>query len=198
VIAFLRGRLLRHDDREIVVDAGGVGYVLEVDARTDAALPPAGAEVELYVYTLVREDALELFGFATWEERELFLTLLKVQGIGPRLGQAILATFSLDELETITSTGDAKTLARVPGIGPRTAERLIVEMKRPLARLRGGRPRPGPVAVPGSALADAAEALSGLGFRRVEIDAVIAALRTDRFAGDATEAVREALRRLSR
>ena len=150
MIGFLRGTLLHHSERELIVDTGSVGYVVSVDARTEATLPAVGEALELFIYTLVREDALELYGFGTFEERELFLTLLKVSGIGTRLAQSILTTYTLPDLEGIVATADAKTLSKVPGIGPRTAERLIIELKGPLARLGKAAPRTGPVAAPGS------------------------------------------------
>ena len=198
MIGYLRGVLIHHADRELIIDAGGVGYVVSVDARQEEALPPVGEALELYIHTLVREDALELYGFAAFEERELFLTLLKVSGIGPRIAQSILATYTLDDLEGIAATGDAKTLARVPGIGPRTAERLIVELKGPLSRMGRSKPRLGPAAAPGSPMGDAVEALGSLGFRRAEIGAVLAELRGERFEGDVSRVIKEALRRLSR
>jgi Holliday junction DNA helicase RuvA len=198
MIGYLRGVLLHHADRELVVETGGVGYVVSVDARFEEALPPVGEGVELFVYTLVREDALELYGFPSFAERELFLTLLKVSGIGTRLAQSILTTYTLEDLEGIVATADAKTLAKVPGIGPRTAERLIVELKGPLARLGKSKPRLGSVATPGSALGDAAEALATLGFRKVEVENVLAQLRSEKFAGDVSKVIKEALRRLSR
>ena len=198
MIGYLRGTLLRHADRELVVDTGGVGYVVSVDARTDGGLPPVGDPVELYIYTLVREDVLELYGFPSYEERDLFLTLLKVSGIGTRIAQSILTTYTLEDLEGIASTADAKTLAKVPGIGPRTAERLIVELKGPLSRLGKSKPRLGPVAAPGSPLSDAAEALASLGFRKAEVEDVLAQMRKERVDGDVSTLVKEALRRMSR
>lgn len=198
MIGYLRGTLLHHADRELIVDTGGVGYVVSVDARVEETLPAVGEPLELFVYTLVREDALELYGFPTFEERELFLTLLKVSGIGTRLAQSILTTYTLEDLEGIVATADAKTLSKVPGIGPRTAERLIVELKGPLARLGKSKPRLGPVGKPGSALGDAAEALGSLGFRKVEVEDVLAQLRAEKFAGDVSKVIKEALRRLSR
>jgi holliday junction DNA helicase RuvA len=198
MIGYLRGTLLHNADRELIVETGGVGYVVSVDARLEEALPAVGDPITLFIYTLVREDALELYGFATFAERELFTTLLKVSGIGTRLAQSILTTYTLEDLEGIVATADAKTLAKVPGIGPRTAERLIVELKGPLARLGKSRPRLGSVAAPGSALSDAAEALGSLGFRKVEVEDVLAQLRTEKFAGDVSKLIKEALRRLSR
>jgi len=198
MIGFLRGILLHQADRELIVDTGGVGYVVSVDARQEATLPSVGEQVELFIYTLVREDALELYGFGTFEERELFLTLLKVSGIGTRLAQSILTTYTLEDLEGIVATADVKTLSKVPGIGPRTAERLIVELKGPLSRFGKARPRLGPVAAPGSPLGDAAEALGSLGFRKAEVETILGQLRSERFEGDVSKVIKEALRRLSR
>ena len=198
MIGYLRGTLIHHADRELIVDTGGVGYVVSVDARQEGALPAVGESVELFIYTLVREDTLELYGFSAFEERELFLTLLKVSGIGTRIAQSILATYTLEDLEGIVATADVKTMSKVPGIGPRTAERLIVELKGPLSRLGKARPRLGPVAAPGSPLGDAADALESLGFRKAEIEIVLAQLRSERFEGDVSKVIREALRRLSR
>ena len=198
MIGYLRGTMLRHADRELVIDAGGVGYVVSVDARLDEALPAAGEPLDLYIYTLVREDTLALYGFATWEERELFLVLIKVSGIGPRIAQSILAAYTVDDLEAIVAIADVKTLSKVPGIGPKTAERLIMELKAPLSRLGKVKSRLGPVAAPGSAMGDAADALGSLGFRRAEIEEVLGGLRSERFEGNLSLVIKEALRRLSR
>ncbi len=198
MIGYLSGTLLRHANRELIIDTGGVGYVISVDARLDDTLPAPGEPLELYIYTLVREDALALYGFASWEERELFLVLTKVSGIGPRIAQSILATYTNDDLEGIVALADVKTLSKVPGIGPKTAERLIMELKAPLSRLGKVKSRLGPVAAPGSAMGDAADALGSLGFRRAEIEEVLAGLRSERFEGNLSLVIKEALRRLSR
>jgi Holliday junction DNA helicase RuvA len=113
----------------VVLDCHGVGYQLAVSAQTLRAVPAIGAEMSLHTHLLVRDDALQLFGFATEEERELFLMLLGVQSVGPKMALALLSGGPPRELLGALAAGDTPRLQAVPGIGKRTAERIIVELR---------------------------------------------------------------------
>jgi holliday junction DNA helicase RuvA len=130
MIALVAGEVyVRRPDHVVIETASGVGYRLAVSAETLRQVPAAGESVSLLTHLVVREDALSLFGFATEEERDLFLLLIGVQGVGPKMAQAVLSGGSPRELISSVAAGDVKRLTAVPGIGKRTAERIIVELR---------------------------------------------------------------------
>jgi Holliday junction DNA helicase RuvA len=130
MIALVAGEVfVRRSDHVVVETASGVGYRLAVSAETLRQVPAAGESVSLLTHLVVREDALALFGFATEEERDLFLLLIGVQSVGPKMAQAVLSGGSPRELIAALAAGDVKRLTAVPGIGKRTAERIIVELR---------------------------------------------------------------------
>lgn len=129
MIALVRGQVAVRRPGEVVVDCGGVGYRLAVSAQTLAHVAAVGELVTLHSHLVVRDDALALYGFATEEERELFLLLLGVQAVGPKVALAVLSGASLRELIGALAAGDAARFQAVPGIGKRTAERIIVELR---------------------------------------------------------------------
>ena len=136
MIAQLRGRLTVKEPHRIVVDVNGVGYLVFVPFSTFYRLPEVGAEVILHTHTHVREDALQLFGFHTVEERGAFELLQGVSGIGPRLATNILSGISVDELVPALSEGNVTRLRAVPGVGKKLAERLALELRDKIATLR--------------------------------------------------------------
>jgi Holliday junction DNA helicase RuvA len=130
MIALVAGEVfVRRPDHVVVETASGVGYRLAVSAETLRQVPAAGESVSLLTHLVVREDALALFGFATEEERDLFLLLIGVQSVGPKMAQAVLSGGSPRELIAALAAGDVKRLTAVPGIGKRTAERIIAELR---------------------------------------------------------------------
>jgi Holliday junction DNA helicase RuvA len=130
MIALVAGEVfVRRPDHVVVETASGVGYRLAVSAETLRQVPAAGESVSLLTHLVVREDALALYGFATEEERDLFLLLIGVQSVGPKMAQAVLSGGSPRELIAALAAGDVKRLTAVPGIGKRTAERIIVELR---------------------------------------------------------------------
>ena len=129
MIALVRGAVAVRRPEHVVVDCGGVGYRLAVSAQTLARVPAVGQPVTLHSHLVVRDDALALYGFATEEERELFLLLLGVQAVGPKVALAVLSGGSPRELIGALATGDAARFQAVPGIGKRTAERIVVELR---------------------------------------------------------------------
>ncbi len=132
MIAQLRGTLLEKHPNQVVVETGGVGYDVTIPISTYSALPEAGQEVRLRIYTHVREDALALFGFATAEEKLLFEKLIGVSGIGPKLAITVLSGLAAADLIAAIRAGDAARLVRIPGVGRKTAERIILELKEKL------------------------------------------------------------------
>jgi len=189
VIGSLRGRITSKTPPQVTVEVAGVGYEVEAPMSTFLHLPAVGEEVKLLTHFVVREDAQLLYGFATEGERHLFRSLLKVSGIGPKIGLALLSGMSVEAFETAIRNEDVDSLIRVPGIGRKTAERMLVEMRDRLAPASGG--TAGAVALqPGAAPeAEAFAALVGLGYRPAE------ATRLLKAAGPGTHSTEELIRR---
>ena len=129
MIALVRGEVALRRADHVVVLTGGVGYRLAVSAETLRQVPAVGKQVTLHSQLVVRDDALALYGFATEEERDLFLALIGVQSVGPKVALAVLSGGTPRELVTALAAGDAARLQAVPGIGKRTSERIIVELR---------------------------------------------------------------------
>jgi Holliday junction DNA helicase RuvA len=196
MIAELRGRLSRKEPEEIVVDVQGVGYRLIVPLSTYLVLPDIGDETRLLVHTLVREDALELFGFASDGERRLFRLLLTVQKIGPRLAVAALSGLSPDVLVAAIESGDAARLATIPGIGRKTAERLVLELKDRVARVTVDAGQK--VFASDRLEEDARSALTNLGYRPQVVEQALAAVRADGVPRQLEDWIRKGLAALAR
>jgi Holliday junction DNA helicase RuvA len=182
MIALVSGRVVVRRPDHVVVDCGGVGYRLAVSAETLRHVPAAGQDVTLHTHLVVRDDALALYGFATEEERDLFLLLLGVQSVGPKMALAVLSGGPPRELLGAVASGDTARLQSVPGIGKRTAERIIVELREkvgatvaedPIVITRTDEPH-----------ALAREGLVGLGFSPQEVDSLL-----DGAPGDTPEAL---------
>jgi holliday junction DNA helicase RuvA len=133
MIASVRGPVLLRRPGEVVLEAGGVGYRLAVSAETLRAVPAAGREASLHSHVVMRDDAIQLYGFASEAERELFLMLIGVQGVGPKVALAVLSGGTPRELLNAIATGDSARFQAVPGIGKRTADRVIVELREKVA-----------------------------------------------------------------
>ena len=133
MIASVRGEVLVRRPDHVVVESGGVGYRLTVSAETLKAVPASGKEITLHSHLVVRDDSMQLFGFASEEERDLFLHLTSVSGVGPKVAIAILSGGTPRELLRAIAAGDAKHFQAVPGIGKRTSERVIVELREKVA-----------------------------------------------------------------
>jgi Holliday junction DNA helicase RuvA len=129
MIALISGAVAVRRADHVVIDCGGVGYRLAVSAQTLRHVPAVGSRASLHTHLVVRDDALALYGFATEEERELFLMLLSVQSVGPKVALAVLSGGPPRELLTLLAAGDTGRLQAVPGIGKRTAERIVVELR---------------------------------------------------------------------
>jgi len=129
VIAQLRGLLIEKSPTSVVLETGGVGFQVGIPLSSLNALGELGEEIQLYTYLHVREDTLQLYGFATKRERRLFLLLISVSGVGPKLAQSILSGITVDEFEHAVHGNQSAVLNRVPGVGKKTAERLILELQ---------------------------------------------------------------------
>ncbi len=196
MIGNLRGRLLRKSPPALIIDVNGVGYELEAPMSTFYRLPELGADVELHTHLVVREDAHLLYGFATEDERRLFRDLLRVTGIGPKIGLALLSGIDVDTFMRCVESDDVAALTRVPGIGRKTAERLLVEMRdriRALGQLPPGVPRSG---TPAGARSEAHAALVALGYRPVEVNRLLQAV--DGEGAGTEELIRRALQAAAR
>ena len=134
MIGRLRGTLLETQAPYLLIEAGGVGYEVEAPMSVFYRLPEAGSEITLYTHFVVREDAQLLYGFADARERELFRTLIKVNGVGPKLGLTLLSGIEAAQFIRCVHAGDSSTLVKLPGVGKKTAERLIVELKDKLSK----------------------------------------------------------------
>src|SRR5260370_2952730 len=135
MIAYLSGTLLSKQATSAIVDVGGVGYEVAIPLSTFYELGDAGSPLQLRIYTHVREDAIQLFGFKTARERELFLQLISVNGVGPKLGITLLSGMSADEMVASIRTNNLSRLVSIPGVGRKTAERLVVELRDKIAAL---------------------------------------------------------------
>lgn len=183
MIGQLKGIVDEIDDGRALIDVNGVGYVVHASARTLASLT-VGEAARLLIETQVREDAITLFGFAAASEQQLFRTLTTVQGVGAKVGLALLSTLAPQELVQAIALGDAKSLARADGVGPKLASRIANELKDKIAAHAGGSFTSMPSNVTsiaaGSAanslISDAVAALAGLGYRRADIVPVVTAL----------------------
>ena len=190
----LSGKLAHKSPAQIVVDVGGVGYELSVPLSTYEKLPAEGEAVRLLTHFHVRDDGMRLFGFLSHEERELFRMLLTVSGIGPMLAMAVLSGSSVEAVKSAVLTADPSRLKKIRGIGTKTAERMVLELRDPIARL-GVRVSGGEASAGEFASLDAVSALVSLGFSRTRADEAVAAARKTLGAQASVEAlVREALK----
>ncbi|MCY4276092.1 MAG: Holliday junction branch migration protein RuvA [Gammaproteobacteria bacterium] len=191
MIGYLHGRLVYKHPPNLLVDVNGVGYELEAPLSVIYDLPDEGENVSLFVHMFVREDAQLLFGFSELGQRELFRILLKINGVGPKVGLAILSTLSSGELLQCIRNRNHTMLTRVPGIGKKTAERMILEMQ---DRLKLFQIDDDPELIDDentSDYRDAVSALIALGFRANEAENAVAAVREN--SGTRDELIKNAL-----
>lgn len=127
--AYIKGELAEKNIDHIVVEAGGIGYLIYVPAQSIDYLPDEGDQIKVYTYLYIREDAMVLYGFLTKDDLEIFKMLITVSGIGPKGGLGILSTLSADDLRFAILSGDLKTISKAPGIGAKTAQRVIIDLK---------------------------------------------------------------------
>lgn len=138
MIAHLRGTLIEKHPNEVVIEAGGVGYDVQIPISTYTSLPDVGTPVALRIHTHVREDTLALFGFASAEEKAVFERLISVSGIGPKLANTVLSGLATSVLISAIRNSDIQQLVRIPGVGKKTAERIVLELKDKLPAIEVG------------------------------------------------------------
>lgn len=197
MIAQISGKLAHKIPGEVIVDVDGVGYQIFIPLNVFYGLPEVGAAVRLYVHTHLREDALQLFGFKEIDEKQVFLLLIGVAGIGPKLAVNILSGIPAKELAHAIKTGDQLRLVSVPGVGKKLAERMIVELRDKFTTLQSGFPATRVEGANAQLIQDAVSALVNLGYRKAEVE---------RNVGDTIhagkhsleEVIKEVLRRMTR
>lgn len=199
MIARLKGLLDSVAADTCVVDVNGVGYLVAASSRTLGSLGPAGGAVVLHIETQVREDAIQLFGFTSEEERDWFRLLLSVQGVGGRVALAILSVLTSSELQHAVAARDTASVARANGVGPKLAARIVNELKDKAGTVPTGPLQVAPLRSAKSAVADALSALANLGFRPMDasraVAEAVAELGEDADAGDL---IRVALKKSAR
>ena len=191
MIGRIHGKLLEKHPPQIVVDVQGVGYELDVPMSTFYHLPSTGAEVTLHTHLVVREDAHQLYGFASESEREAFRQLLRISGVGARTALAVLSGLSVADLRDAVAAQDGGRLTKIPGIGKKTAERLLLELR---DKLDGALAAPA-AAKGGGETGDIANALHALGYNEREAGWAIKQLPAGLAVADG---IRQALKLLSK
>jgi len=197
MIGRLEGILLRKEPPALLIDVHGVGYEVEAPMTTFYELPAVGEKVTLFTHLVVREDAHLLYGFVREAQRWLFRELLKVNGVGPRVGLAVLSGLSDVELVRCVAEQDITRLTKVPGIGRKTAERLVIEMRdklgaeTPLGTLPAAAGE-GTAAVPSDPVSEAVSALVALGYKPPEASRMVRAIQAKDLSTE--EIIRQALR----
>ena len=177
MIARLKGIVLESTPLQVVIDAAGVGYEVNIPITTAEKVPPIGQECSLFIYSVYREDSASLYGFATREDREFFRLLVeKVSGIGPKIAISMLSRMSPELLRSAIASADVALLAKCPGIGKKTAERLVIELKDKVGLPTSGSSTPGsgsPAAGEPSTFQDAVSSLMILGYKPADADKLI-------------------------
>lgn len=200
MIASLRGELIDRTVDEVVIECNGVGYALAVGLRTMEQLPGIGEDAFVLTHTVVREDAILLYGFHNAAEREVFRRLISVSGVGPKIALAALSIYSAEELQTFFTQEDERALTRISGVGKKTAQRLLLELRESMGR---GLPSMGPRGVimnaPASQYSDLELALSGLGYKSKAIQSVMQVIKDeDDSTTDLQLLIRKALKLLQK
>jgi len=206
MIAHLSGTLLSKEPNQVIVDVGGVGYDVTIPLSTFYDLDDQKSDVQLLIYTHVKEDALQLYGFKTANERKLFVHFISVSGVGPKLGIALLSHMKAEELIESIKSNNLARLTQIPGVGRKTAERLVVDLRDKMIQLSqsqvaeetGVRPETTYVSSEDTARADALSALLNLGYQRSGAEKAIDAALAE--GGDVTveSILRRSLKKLAR
>ncbi|HJQ26078.1 MAG TPA: Holliday junction branch migration protein RuvA [Blastocatellia bacterium] len=204
MIAQLTGKLAHKQPNAIIIDVGGVGYEVTVPLSTFYELGELGSDVSLRIHTNVREDAIQLFGFRTLNEKELFLKLTSVTGIGPKLAVAMLSGLAAGELIAAIRNNDLARLTGIPGVGRKTAERLVVELREKLAKMtfEAGEAEPAAARAGGASVEavrdDTVAALLALGYPKAIAEKAVERALTEPGEGSIEAVLKRALRRMSR
>jgi Holliday junction DNA helicase RuvA len=196
MIGLLRGRLLEKRPNQVILDVGGVGYLVAVPLSTFAALGELHAEVTLLIHTHVREDALMLYGFLSAREKHVFELLLGASGVGPSLSLKILSGMNVEELVPAIRGGDIARLTRIPGVGRKTAERMVLELKDKLDAIAVETDKPAP-ASPAGVEADVESALINLGYDERTAESAVGEAKREAGTASFEKLLRQTLAALS-
>jgi Holliday junction DNA helicase RuvA len=175
MIGSLRGRIARKQPPQIILECGGVGYEIETPMSTFLELPETGTEIFLHTHLVVREDSQTLYGFSSEQEKSLFRSLLKISGVGAKMGLAILSGMSVNDFQRCVEYEDSARLVKIPGVGRKTAERLIIEM-RDRIDITSAALTAGTSTARSNPRNEAFDALLSLGYRANEINRLLAKL----------------------
>lgn len=203
MIAFLSGKLIEKTANAVIIDVAGVGYEVAIPLSTFYEIGEIGEAVDLRIYTNVREDAIQLFGFKTQREKDLYLKLISVQGVGAKSGITMLSGMSADEIVAALRTENLAKLTSIPGVGRKTAERLVIELRDKVAELAAG------VSAAASMSAaegvgsegvydDALSALVNLGYQKAAAEKALQQVRQDGVEQNVQRLLRAALQRLAK
>ncbi len=206
MIAHLSGTLLSKEPNSVILDVGGVGYEVTIPISTFYDLEEPGSPVKLRIYTHVREEALQLYGFKTSRERELFMRLISVSGIGPKLGIILLSGMSADEMIASIRTNNLARLTLIPGVGRKTAERLVMELRDKVASLSsaeleeelGAAATGAPLATEDSMRSDVLSALLNLGYQRSSAEKAVTSALDEGGDISVESILRRSLRKLAK
>lgn len=200
MIARLSGKLIHKSPEYSIIDVGGVGYQVYTPFSTFYELPEIDIQVTLHTYTNVREDALQLFGFLSTDEKEIFQILISVSGIGPKLAVNILSGITPEELKSAISNGNLARLTAIPGIGKKTAERMVLELKDKVLKLHKKESAVPlrPATTPDEVIEDAISALVNLGYKRPQAEGALEKIRKENHDIDLEGMIRGALKILAK
>ena len=193
MIALLSGILKRNAADYLIIDVGGVGYQVQAPLSTVSGLPGVGEDVTLHIYTHVREDSLLLFGFMTESEKEMFLLLLGVSGIGPRIALTVLSCLSVSDIALSLYASDDAKLCTIPGIGKKTAARLVLELKDKIKHLTLAQMQQNRTDAGSDQFEDAVSALVNLGYKKAQAEEALDKVRQGRPGLGVQTLIREAL-----
>jgi Holliday junction DNA helicase RuvA len=197
MIACIEGKPAeRAENACVILTSGGVGYEVNLTAPAFSRLPAPDENVRFFTATVVRENSLELFGFESWDERQVFFTLISIAGVGPRTAMSVLSAFSPDDLRRLVADDDAAALTRVPGIGKKTCRVIFLELK---YKLKGSPPAaPGASPKSGGVFADAVTGLINLGYEEKEAERTVRLVLDKENDLDVGGVLRAALKHLAR
>ena len=190
MIGYVEGKLLETYVGEVIVDVNGVGYELRVSLSTYSSLGKKGSPISLFVYTHVRENSIELYGFLTAEEKKLFKVLLTVNGVGPKIALSLLSGMPFEKLKSVLAQGQIQALVTIPGVGKKTAERIIMELK---GKLKIFDTSASPLS---SSFDDAFSALTHLGYKEKDVRDALQKIQGEGLSVE--DVIRGALREFSK
>ncbi|MDZ7767393.1 MAG: Holliday junction branch migration protein RuvA [Melioribacteraceae bacterium] len=197
MIGYLTGKIIAKKPTKILLDVSGVGYSVHISISTFEKLPELNELTSLYIYTSVKEDAIDLYGFSSPAEKEMFELLISVSGIGPRLAQSLLSGIQVDELKYAIDEGNLSRITAVPGIGRKTAERLLVELRDKMNKLTESF-ESAEAGAPSSIRSDAIAALVNLGYNLKTAEKAVRSIMNSKPTSTIEDVIKEALANLNK